>query len=241
VILYPALDILDGKVVRLAQGDFDRKTTYASEPLDVARTWAQAGAERLHVVDLDGARKGAPVNLASVAAIAAQTGLWVQLGGGLRSTEAVDAAAAAGARRLIIGTAAFDGSHMLEDALARHGTERIAVSVDAHGGLVATGGWLEISTLPSVAAVRSLVQRGVRSFIYTDVERDGMFEGPDLEIVGQIADAIEGELVYAGGIGSLEHLRALVALGHPRIGGIIVGKALYEEHFTLAEAIAACN
>jgi len=239
VIVYPALDILDGKVVRLAQGDFDRRTIYASAPLEAARAWAERGAERLHIVDLDGARRGDPVNLESVASIVAETGLWVQLGGGLRSLEAVERAAATGVERVIIGTAAFDGSGMLERALERYGSERIAVSVDAHGGLVVKQGWLEISALPSAAAVAELVSRGVRQFIYTDVERDGMLEGPNLEVVAQIANAINGELLYAGGIGSVDHLRALAGLGHPRLAGVIVGKALYEEQFTLSEARSA--
>ena len=239
MLTYPAVDVLDGNVVRLAQGDFERRTTYASAPLEVARGWAEQGAERLHIVDLDGARRGEPVNLRSVRAIVEQTGLFVQLGGGLRSTEAVDAAAATGVARIIIGTAAFDGSQMLEHALARYGDDRIIVSVDAHSGLVAKEGWLEISTMTSVTAVMALLERGVKHFIYTDVERDGTFEGPDLEAVQEIADLITGDLLYAGGIGSLEHLHALVGLGHARLAGVIVGKALYEHHFTLAQAIEA--
>jgi phosphoribosylformimino-5-aminoimidazole carboxamide ribotide isomerase len=239
MLAYPAVDVLDGNVVRLAQGDFERSTTYASAPLEAAQAWAEQGAERLHIVDLDGARRGEPVNLPSVRAIVEQTGLFVQLGGGLRSPEAVDAAAATGVARVIIGTAAFDGSRTLEHALERHGDERIVVSVDAHSGLVAQAGWLEISTMTSVSAVEQLVARGVRHFIYTDVERDGTFEGPDLETVRQVADLVGGDLLYAGGIGSLEHLRALAALAHPRLAGVIIGKALYERHFTLPEAIEA--
>jgi phosphoribosylformimino-5-aminoimidazole carboxamide ribotide isomerase len=237
VILYPALDILDGHVVRLAQGDFARSTTYASAPLEAAKLWAEAGAERLHVVDLDGARAGAPVNLESVRLIVEGTGLELQLGGGLRSSEAIDAAVDAGASRIVIGTAAFDGSDLLDRALERHG-ERVVVSVDARGGAVATAGWLETSALEAVDAVRALDARGVRNYIYTDVDRDGMLEGPDCEAVVEIAEAVSGELTYAGGIGALEHLRALAGLAHPRLAGVIVGKALYEQRFTVAEAKA---
>jgi phosphoribosylformimino-5-aminoimidazole carboxamide ribotide isomerase len=236
---YPAVDILDGQVVRLAQGDFERSTTYGAAPAEAAREWGRQGAEWLHVVDLDGARAGAPVNLASVREIVAETGLFVQLGGGLRSREAVDAAAATGVHRLIIGTAALDGSQLLEHALAEHGPERITVSVDARGGLVARDGWLETSTTTTLAAVGELVGRGVKHFIYTDVERDGTLEGPNLDAVGEFADAIDGELLCAGGIGSLEDLRALVELRHPRLAGAIIGKALYEHRFTLAQAIEA--
>jgi phosphoribosylformimino-5-aminoimidazole carboxamide ribotide isomerase len=241
VILYPAVDILDGQVVRLAQGDFERSTTYASEPLDVARKFAAAGARWLHVVDLDGARSGEPVNLDSVRAIVAQTGLSVQLGGGLRSFEAIDEALAAGARRVIIGTAAFNGSHVLEQALERHGSDRVVVSVDALDGLVAQDGWVEISTLASETALAELAARGAAHFIYTDVERDGMLDGPDLEGLTRLADALQGDLLYAGGVGSLEHLRALRALGHTRLAGVIVGKALYEGRFTLPDAQAALS
>lgn len=239
MLAYPAVDVLDGNVVRLAQGDFERSTTYASAPIEAALAWAEQGAERLHVVDLDGARRGEPVNLESVRAIVQETGLFVQLGGGLRSSEAVAAAAATGAARIIIGTGAFDGSRMLEHALERYGDERIIVSVDAHRGLVAKEGWFEISTMTSVAAVAALLERGVKHFIYTDVERDGTFEGPNLDAVRQIADLVSGELLYAGGIGALEHLRALVGLDHPRLAGVIIGKALYEQHFTLAQAMEA--
>ncbi|HUB75954.1 MAG TPA: 1-(5-phosphoribosyl)-5-[(5-phosphoribosylamino)methylideneamino]imidazole-4-carboxamide isomerase [Solirubrobacteraceae bacterium] len=236
--LYPALDILDGAVVRLAQGDYGRSTTYATEPLAAAREWREAGAERLHVVDLDGARAGAPVNLASVAAIVRETGLEVQLGGGLRSPAAVEAALAAGSSRVVIGTAAFDGSDFLERVLDAHG-ERIAVSVDARGGSVATSGWTQTIELAAVAAVEALVARGATRFIYSDVDRDGMLAGPDTAAVAAIADAVPGDLTYAGGIGELAHLRELAALRHPRLSGVIVGKALYEHAFTLAEAEAA--
>ena len=237
MLAYPAVDILDGNVVRLAQGDFERSTTYAIAPHEAAAAWTQQGAERLHIVDLDGARAGEPVNLEGVRRIVTETGLPVQLGGGLRSTEAVDAAAATGVARIIIGTAAFDGSHVLEQSLARHGPDRIIVSVDAHSGLIAKDGWLEISMTPTVTAVQELLARGVKHFIYTDVERDGTFEGPDVATVRKIADAISGDLLYAGGIGSLDHLRALVELRHPQLAGVIIGKALYEHHFTLAQAI----
>jgi phosphoribosylformimino-5-aminoimidazole carboxamide ribotide isomerase len=239
MLAYPAVDVLDGNVVRLSQGDFERSTTYASTPLDAALAWVEQGAERLHVVDLDGARAGEPVNLASVRAIVEQSGVPVQLGGGLRSVAAVDLAASTGVARIIIGTAALDGSHTLEHALERHGADRIVVSVDAHSGLVAKEGWLAISDITTAAAVAALVERGVEHFIYTDVARDGTFEGPDVATVRELADIVSGDLLYAGGIGSLEHLRALVALDHPRLTGVIIGKALYEDHFTLAQAIEA--
>ena len=238
MILYPAIDILDGHAVRLVQGDFERRTEYAADPLDAARAWASAGAQRLHVVDLDGARTGAPVNLGHVERIVGETGLPVQLGGGLRSRAAIAAAFAAGVRRVVLGTAAFADNGLLAYAVAEHG-ERVVVSVDVRGGMVSTAGWTQTGSLAAVAAVRELGERGVRSFVYTDVDRDGMLEGPDLAGVAAVAQALEGELLYSGGIGSLSDLEALVALRSPRLAGVIAGKALYEQRFSVAEAEAA--
>jgi phosphoribosylformimino-5-aminoimidazole carboxamide ribotide isomerase len=238
VILYPAIDILDAHAVRLVQGDFDQATQYAADPLDAARGWAMAGAERLHVVDLDGARIGAPVNLEHVERIVGETGLPVQLGGGLRAHAAIAAAFAAGVERVVLGTAAFADDGLLAQALAEHGSQ-IVVSVDVRGGMVSTSGWTRTGSLEAVAAVRALVERGVRSFVYTDVDRDGMLGGLDLDAISQVADAVEGELLYSGGIGSLADLEALAALGHPRLAGVIAGKALYEQRFTVAEGQAA--
>jgi phosphoribosylformimino-5-aminoimidazole carboxamide ribotide isomerase len=238
VILYPAIDILDGRAVRLVQGDFERRTEYAADPLDAARAWARDGAQRLHVVDLDGARSGVPVNLAHVARIVNETGLPVQLGGGLRSSAAISAAFAAGVDRVVLGTAAFADNGLLVDALAEYG-ERVVVSVDVRGGMVSTDGWTSTGSLDAVAAVRALSDRGVRAFVFTDVDRDGMLQGPDLAVVAAVADAVEGELLYSGGIGSLADLEALRTLRHPRLAGVIAGKALYEHRFSLAEGQAA--
>ncbi len=237
MILYPALDILDGQVVRLSQGDFDRAKRYGEDPVAAAREWASQGAEWLHVIDLDGARAGFPVNLASVKAITEQTGLAIQTGGGLRSIDAIDAVLGAGAQRAIIGTAAFKDPDLLDRALERHG-ERIIVSVDARDGAVATSGWLENTELQAVDAVRKLAAQGVATIIYTDINQDGMLGSPDLEALKPIADAAGRELIYAGGIGSLQDLQALANLHHRKLAGVISGKALYEGRFTIAAAKA---
>jgi phosphoribosylformimino-5-aminoimidazole carboxamide ribotide isomerase len=238
VILYPAIDILDASAVRLVRGDFDRSTRYAADPLDAATAWQRAGAERLHVVDLDGARAGHPVNLEHVRRIAAGTGLPVQLGGGLRSLAALEQAAGAGADRLVLGTAAF--TELLEPAVAAHG-ERLVVSVDVRGGRVSTAGWTETTELRAVEAIEELQRRGVVNFVYTDVDRDGMLGGLDVAEIARVADAVAagGELLYSGGIGALADLEALAGLDHPRLAGVIVGKALYEDRFTIAEAAGA--
>lgn len=237
MILYPAIDILDSHAVRLVQGDFDQRTEYASDPLDAARAWAAAGAERLHVVDLDGARTGVPVNLAHVARMVNEIGLPVQLGGGLRSAAAISAAFAAGVQRVVLGTAAFSDPGLLADALDVYG-DRVVVSVDVRGGKVSTAGWTETGSTEAVSAVSTLVQRGVRSFVYTDVDRDGMLGGLDVADIARVSDAVEGELLYSGGIGSLSDLESLVALRHPRLAGVIAGKALYERRFSLSQAQA---
>jgi phosphoribosylformimino-5-aminoimidazole carboxamide ribotide isomerase len=236
VRLYPAIDILDGTAVRLVKGDFDARQTYASDPLSAAAAWAQAGAEALHVVDLDGARCGEPVNLDHLARIASELGLPVQYGGGLRSRDAIDRALAAGATRVILGTAALRDPQLLREALAAHGPERVLVSVDTRGGLATSAGWTETGTRTAAAVFESLLADGVREIVYTDVDRDGMLEGPDLEGVRELGSSLAAELIYSGGIGRIEDLQGLAGLHLQSLTGVIVGKALYERRFTIAEA-----
>jgi len=245
VKLYPAIDILGGNAVRLSKGDFGASKVYDEDPLAAARAFAAAGASALHVVDLDGARSGEPVNLEHLRRIAAETGLPVQYGGGLRSARAIEQARAAGAARVILGTAAFSDPQLLRGALERHGAERVIVSVDARGGRVATEGWTATSGQDAAAAIAALLSSGVRELVYTDVDRDGMLEGPDLERLRALAaptastGSLEAKLIYSGGIGSLADLEALAALRLPSLDGVIVGKALYEGRFTVPQAQAA--
>jgi phosphoribosylformimino-5-aminoimidazole carboxamide ribotide isomerase len=237
VILYPAIDILDGSAVRLVKGDFGASKVYDEDPLSAARGWVRAGAEHLHVVDLDGARAGEPVNLEHLSRIAGELGVPVQYGGGLRTLEAVDGALAAGAQRAIVGTAAFTDPDLLERALAKHGPERVLVSVDVRGGRVATAGWTQTTQLTAAEAIADLRGRGVGELVFTNVDRDGMLGGPDLEEVRQVAQAAgEGRVLYSGGIGRLADLEGLAALGEGSLAGVIVGKALYEQRFTVAQA-----
>ena len=234
--LYPAIDILDGSAVRLVKGDFEAKRTYASDPLSAAAAWAQEGAEALHVVDLDGARSGEPVNLEHLSRIAAELGLPVQYGGGLRSREAIERALAAGATRVILGTAALKDPQLLREALAAHGPERVLVSVDARGGRATSAGWTETDARSAAEVIGSLSAGGVQEIVYTDVDRDGMLEGPDLEGVRELAAPLSARMIYSGGIGRLEDLYGLAGLGLESLTGVIVGKALYEHRFTVAEA-----
>ena len=240
MILYPAIDIADGKAVRLVQGDFDAQTVYADSPLEAARAWVDAGARYLHMVDLDGARTGAPQNLHQLEQVVADLGVPVQYGGGLRSVDAVAGAIAAGASRAILGTAAFRDVDFLDEVVARFG-DRIVVSIDTRGGFVAAAGWTETTELPAEAAIERMQDRGVRTFVFTNVDKDGLLGGPDLDEVRRIAAAVRGRFMYSGGIGRREDLEALAGLRQVNLSGVIVGKALYERRFTVAEGIAALN
>lgn len=240
MILYPAIDIIDGQAVRLVLGDFDAKTVYADTPLEAARTWVEEGARYLHVVDLDGAKNGSPQNLEHVAAITSQLGVPVQLGGGLRSLASVEAALEAGVERVILGTAAFTDVDFLDDVLARYG-ERAMVSVDTRGGFVSTAGWTQTTELPVAEAIERLQDRGVRSFVFTDVDQDGLLTGPDLGRVQEVADVVRGRFIYSGGISSVADLEALTELRQVNLSGVISGKALYEKRFTVAQGQAALS
>jgi phosphoribosylformimino-5-aminoimidazole carboxamide ribotide isomerase len=237
VNLYPAIDILHGKAVRLVKGDFGASKVYDEDPLEAARTWVQAGARFLHVVDLDGARAGFPSNLDHLARIAGELGVPVQFGGGLRSLIAIEGALDAGAERVILGTAAFTDPQLLGQALAQC-PGRVLVSVDVRGGRVATEGWTETIDGDTEDVIARLWDRGVSEIVYTNVDRDGMLGGPDLEEVRRIARAVHGPMIYSGGIGSLADLEGLTGLGEESLTGVIVGKALYEQRFTVEQAQA---
>jgi len=240
VILYPAIDIMGGRAVRLVEGRFEDATTYHDDPLDAAQSWVDAGARYLHVVDLDGAKEGEPRSIEHLRRIVHGTGVPVQYGGGLRSLPAVRDALRAGAERAIVGTAAFRDVDFLDEILAAYGP-RIVVSVDVRGGRISTAGWTETTELPAAEAIRHLQARGVASFVYTNVDRDGKLEGPDADEVRQVADAVHGRFLYSGGIGRREDLTTLARLRQVNLAGVIVGKALYEKRFTIAEGQAALD
>jgi phosphoribosylformimino-5-aminoimidazole carboxamide ribotide isomerase len=230
VILYPAIDIRGGRAVRLLRGDYERETVYDADPVDAARRWAEGGARFLHVVDLDGAREGRPVNLEHVRRIVEAVEVPIQLGGGLRDPDSVSEALEAGVTRVVLGTSAVTAPELVAALAAEHG-ERILVSVDARKGLVAVSGW-ERETGGSAG---DLSERGVTRFVYTPVDVDGTLEGPELDALRNAAAAAPGELIYSGGIGSLEDLRSIAALQVTNLAGVIVGRALYEQRFGVAE------
>jgi phosphoribosylformimino-5-aminoimidazole carboxamide ribotide isomerase len=227
VILYPAIDIRGGGAVRLLQGDYERETTYDADPVDAAIRWAGEGAEFLHVVDLDGVRR-----------IAGAVRCPVQVGGGLRDADSVAAVLEAGVERAVIGTAALRNAEFLDAMLDRHG-ERIVVSVDSKGGRVALDGWTEGSGRDAAEAIAELTSRGVGRFLCTTIEVDGTMEGPAIEELARIAGATEADVLASGGVGALADLEALASGAPANVAGVIVGRALYEDRFTVAEANAA--
>jgi phosphoribosylformimino-5-aminoimidazole carboxamide ribotide isomerase len=240
MILLPAVDIRDGRAVRLRQGDFGRETVYAEDPLEAARSFVRAGARFLHVVDLDGAREGEPANLHHVERIRSELDVPLQLGGGLRSIASIRRALGAGADRVVIGTAAHADPDFLDEALAAF-TARILVAVDVRGGRVSLAGWTHETELSGEDMIRRMQQRGATRFVYTNVDRDGMLEGPDLDEVRRVAGAVRGRFLYSGGIGSLHDLASLASLRLLNLAGVISGKALYEGRFAVREGQAALS
>jgi phosphoribosylformimino-5-aminoimidazole carboxamide ribotide isomerase len=238
LILFPAIDIRGGRAVRLVQGDYEQETRYDDDPVVAARRWVNGGAGWLHVVDLDGAREGEPVNLEHVRGIVAAVNVPVQLGGGLRDSKKVEEAFSSGVERVVLGTAAVRDPEMAEAIAAAHG-DRVVASVDSRSGKVAAEGWTEETDLDTADVIGELSRRGVRRFVYTPVDVDGLMEGPDLDSLREVARATDAEVIYSGGIGALDDLRAVAGLGIENVEGVIVGRALYERRFSIAEAQSA--
>ena len=239
--LYPAIDILGGNAVRLVRGDFDAKKVYDEDPLSAARGWVATGADYLHVVDLDGAKAGQPVNLDQLRRVAVAAGVPVQYGGGLRTVRAVADALSVGAERVILGTAAFSDPDLLRQVIDEHGPERVLVGVDVREGRVATHGWLQSTNIQARDAFAELRGRGARHFVFTNIDHDGMLDGANREEVEWVAKAAEGgSVIFSGGIGTRADLKALADLRREltldALEGVIVGTALYEQRFTVAEA-----
>lgn len=234
--LYPAVDIRDGRAVRLTQGRADAETVYDSDPVAVAVGFAEAGAQWLHVVDLDAAFSGEPRNRHLIADIVEATGVPVQASGGVRSMADLDTAVEYGASRVVIGTMALEEPSFVAAAVAEH-RERIAVGLDADGTTLKARGWTTESG-DLFEALRRFTLMGVQRFVFTDISRDGMLTGPNVERLREVADATVARVTASGGVSSLDDLRTLQA-AHERVDAAIVGKALYAGRFTLAEALAA--
>ncbi|HIC69067.1 MAG TPA: 1-(5-phosphoribosyl)-5-[(5-phosphoribosylamino)methylideneamino]imidazole-4-carboxamide isomerase [Candidatus Latescibacteria bacterium] len=232
----PAIDIRGGKCVRLYQGDYDRETVFSEDPAAVASRWAELGAGRLHVVDLDGARDGVSANLSVVGEIASAVSVPVQLGGGIRTIEAARAAMSAGVDRVIIGTAAVENPDLAARLIEALSVDAVVVSVDARDGYVAIKGWTEGSRTRASTVVEQMEHKGVRRFMYTDIARDGTLEGPNLPAIEELMNGTESRLMAAGGISSVEQLLSLAGL---KIEAAIVGKAVYTGDIDLGEALEA--
>ena len=232
--LFPAIDIRDGKAVRLTQGRADAETVYDADPVAVARRFADEGAQWLHVVDLDAAFSGEPRNRHLIADIVDAAGIAVQASGGIRSIQDLDASVAFGASRVVIGTMAVEEPSFVAAAVAEHG-DKVAVGLDAEGTTLRARGWTTGSG-DLFDALRRFTLMGVARFVFTDIARDGMLTGPNVDRLAEVAEATTAKVTASGGVSSLDDLKAL-ASAHPRVDAAIVGKALYAERFTLSEAL----
>ncbi len=237
MIVFPAVDIQAGKAVRLRRGDFDDVTVFGDDPVELARYWQDQGAEALHVIDLDAARTGELTNVQIVERIVKALEIPVQYGGGIRTPTSLALIAGVGVHWVVMGTAAVTALELLDDAVNWLG-ERLVVGLDCTDGMCATHGWQERSQMSAIRFVKVLAEHGVQRVVYTDTTRDGMLGGPNLPGLADLAEVAPLEIILSGGVGLLDDLRRLKRLDAPNVVGVIVGRALYEEAFTLAEAQA---
>lgn len=234
----PAIDLLEGRCVRLYQGDYAQAETFNDNPVAVAQQWVEQGATRLHVVDLDGAKVGHPVNLAAIAAIAQAIDIPIQVGGGLRDRQSVADLLAVGVQRAILGTIAVEQPDLVRQ-LGQEFPQQIVVGIDARGGRVATRGWLETSEVLATDLAQQLADSGAAAIIYTDIHRDGTLQGPNLEALRELATAINIPVIASGGMSSVTDLLNLLALEPLGVSGAIVGRAIYTGDIDLQAAIRA--
>jgi len=232
----PAIDLKDGRCVRLFQGDFAQKTVFSDDPLAMAKSWQNQGGHRLHLVDLDGAIQGKPVHLKVITSIVRELDIPVQVGGGIRDLATADTWLNAGVDRVVIGTAAVSNPDMVSEICQKHGRERVVVSVDAKDGLVALRGWRETSSITVLELANQMVDLGVVRLLYTDISRDGALTGPDLATNSRLVEETGLAVQASGGVASVEHIKGLLPTG---VEGVIVGMALYTGTVNLAEAVAA--
>ncbi len=240
IVVIPAVDMMGGRAVRLSQGDFNRETRYFEDPFNAAKNWVECGAKRLHLVDLDAAKKGAPAHMDTVARIVSELHVPVEIGGGIRSMEVVEQYLGMGARWVIVGTAAVDDRDFVLAAASRF-PERIILGIDAKDGLVKTKGWVEGTALTAVELARSYINAGIAAVIYTDIVKDGVGGGVDIEGTKRLA--VEGKIptIASGGIKDIDNIRAVAALEEDGVIGVIAGRSLYEGTLDLAEAISAAE
>ncbi|QKS72259.1 1-(5-phosphoribosyl)-5-[(5-phosphoribosylamino)methylideneamino]imidazole-4-carboxamide isomerase [Paenalkalicoccus suaedae] len=236
-IVYPAIDIRGGKCVRLLQGDYDQETVYGDSPFDMAKTFEEQGATWIHMVDLDGAKAGQPVNHEVVIKAASELSAKVQIGGGIRTAEDVARYLDAGVSRVILGSSAISDPEFVTSMLATYGGERIAIGIDARDGFVATHGWLQTSEVKAEELGKELAAKGAETFIMTDISRDGMLSGPNVEAIASLGQATGKQVIASGGVSSMDDLRELAERKDSGIAGAITGKALYTDRIDLKTAI----
>lgn len=238
MLIIPAIDIRHGQCVRLVQGKEDRETVYSKDPVEMAEHWYSLGAKMLHVVDLDGAFQGKPVNLDLVAKIKARIPIPVELGGGIRTLDSIEKALATGVDRVILGTAAVYDSDLVKESVQRH-KEKIAVSIDMTNDFVAVSGWKEVSTVKSDDLAKRMRDFGVRTLLFTDTSKDGMLSGPNIKAVEQFLKAAKLPVIVSGGISSVEDVKSLLPLESQGVAGVVIGKALYDRKISLEDVLAA--
>ena len=234
----PAIDLRLGLCVRLFQGDYQQETVFSDKPVSVALAWQEQGAPRLHLVDLDGAAGGVPVNLEVITSIIHNLTIPVQIGGGIRNLATAESLLSAGADRVVIGTAAVENPSLVEDLCQKHGSQRVVIAVDAKDGLVAIKGWLESTEVKAQDLVEQMALLGVRRILYTDISRDGTLTEPNFEANADLVRTTDMAVLASGGIATLDHVRRLADTGAE---GAILGRSLYTAAFSLREAIAVAG
>lgn len=239
MIILPAIDLLDGQVVRLREGKLEDKTVYSDDPLAFARRWEEEGGNCLHVVDLNAAFTGEPRNIEMIKKLVRALNIPVQVGGGIRSQEAAATFIKAGVSRVVIGTGAVDSPIFLENLVNRFGGQRIAVSVDAKDGLVAVRGWTEVTSINALDFIRLVEKLGVATIIFTDIATDGTLIGPNFPVLEKILESTHCQVISSGGVANLEHIKQLASM--PRLYGTIIGRALFDDTIDLGEAVALAN
>lgn len=231
--IYPAVDVKDGRCVRLVQGEFDKVTVYSDDPVEMALKWERLGAQYLHVVDLDGARTGIAQNIAVISDMSVKLGIPLQLGGGIRSIEMIETALCKGIQRVILGTSAVKDPNFVKEAVKTF-EDSIVLGIDAKEGMVAIDGWATTSQFTAIGFAKKMEELGAKTIIYTDISRDGMLQGPNLKAMEEMVKAVKIDIIASGGVGKLEDVKNLKEVG---VAGVIIGKALYTGDVDLEEAI----
>jgi len=233
MIIYPAVDVKEGRCVRLVQGEFDKVTVYSDNPVEMALKWEQLGAQYLHVVDLDGARTGHVQNIPTISEMAVKLGIPLQMGGGIRTIEMIETILWKGIHRVILGTSAVKDPNLVKNALKSFG-DSIAIGIDAKDGMVAIEGWAKTSEFTAIGFAKKMEELGAKTIIYTDISRDGMLAGPNLKAMEEMVNAVGIEVIASGGVSNIDDIKNLKEVG---VSGVIVGKALYTGDLDLKEAI----